>query len=206
MVSSAAGLKQTASFGGLRSVFQWAILCLLTIFAWIQPVKAQTLQFGYVQTTLPSSGTIETWQAAKDAAGNVYIANSSLLGQVVELPAGGGPQIVVPLTGLEYARGVAVDQKGNLFVGDYGKGVVIELPAGGSQKTVASGLVGPTDLAVDASGNLFIADGVDGVYELPAGGGSLKQVVNVSQNISGWQWTRPATYTLRTSRRIKSWS
>ncbi len=59
-----------------------------------------------------------------------------------------------------------MNQNGNLFVGDFGNGTVIELPAGGTQKTVASGLIGPTDLAVDALGNLFIADGVDGVYEL----------------------------------------
>ncbi len=98
-------------------------------------------------------------------AGNVYITDSFNT-RVVELPAGGGQQITVPLTELSDPNGVAVDQNGNLFVGDFGNGTVIELPAGGTQKTVASGLIGPTDLAVDALGNLFIADGVDGVYEL----------------------------------------
>jgi sugar lactone lactonase YvrE len=167
-----------------RDGFGWTILCLLAIFAWAQPVRAQTVSFGYVQTTLPASGLSAPWQAAKDAAGNVYIADSSNA-RVVELPAGGGPQITVPLTGLGYPDAVAVDQNGNLFVGDLGNGTVIELPAGGTQQTVASGLVGPSDLAVDALGNLFIADGVDGVYELPAGGGTLRNLYNNGTDIFG---------------------
>ncbi len=160
------------------------ILYLLAIFAWIQPANAQSVQFGYVQTTLPASGLSGPWQAAKDAAGNIYIADSNNT-RVVELPAGGGPQITVPLTGLSDPDAVAVDQNGNLFVGDFGNGSLFELPAGGSQMTVASGLVGPSALAVDALGNLFIADGVDGVFELPAGGGTLKNLFANGSDIFG---------------------
>jgi hypothetical protein len=98
-------------------------------------------------------------------------------GDVVEVPAGGGPQITVG-TGLVSPRGVAVDAGGDVFVADPGHGDVVEVPAGGGpQTTLGTGLVSPSGVAVDAAGDLYVADaGGTEVVELPAGGGAQTTV------------------------------
>lgn len=56
---------------------------------------------------------------------------------------------------------VAVDGSGDIYVADYGNNrVLMETPSGGNyiERTIGSGLNGPTGVAVDGSGNVYIAD------------------------------------------------
>jgi streptogramin lyase len=75
--------------------------------------------------------------------------------------------------GLNQPRSVAVDAAVDVFLADAGNNQIVELPAGGSQRTVSLGvtLSFPAGVAVDAMGDLFIADtGNNRVVELTAAG------------------------------------
>ena len=119
------------------------------------------------------SGLYYPTAVAVDRAGDLFIVNGGVSQQVVEVPAGGGPQTTVPLNGSDYYFGVAVDGAGDVFVAGQNNNRVVEIPAGGGpQTTVGSGLSNPTGLAVDGVGDVFIADTFNNrVVEVPAGGG-----------------------------------
>jgi hypothetical protein len=106
------------------------------------------------QTTLVS-GLTSPYGVKVDGYGNVFIANGT---QVIELPAGGGPQIDIGSVGAP--GGVAVDRAGDVFITDADNGLIVEVPAGGGpQITVLNGgLSDPRGLAVDQYGDLFVAD------------------------------------------------
>jgi len=110
-----------------------------------------------VQTTV-STGFGAPYGIAVDAAGDVFVVdpvNNNLL----EMPAGGGAQLTVPLNGLSFSSGIAVDGVGNVFVVDSNNSRVIEIPAAtGTQITVGTGFYYPWGIAADGLGNLFIAD------------------------------------------------
>jgi sugar lactone lactonase YvrE len=78
-------------------------------------------------------------------------------------------------SGFNSPYNVALDGSGNVFVADYGNGLVKEILAAGGYmtvKTVGSGFSQPSGVAVDGSGNVFVADpGNNGVYEILAAGG-----------------------------------
>lgn len=106
---------------------------------------------------------------ALDAAGNLYIADSSnhrirkVAGGVITTVLGTGvPGADVP-TQLNLPTSVVVDRSGNLYVGDSGNQRVQQLMVAGTINTLpGSG----RDLALDSAGNLFIASGPQ-VFELP---------------------------------------
>lgn len=78
-------------------------------------------------------------------------------------------------TGLDTARGVAVDRLGNTYVADTLNNRVVMVPAGGGAQVTLpfTDLNKPYGVAVDASGSVFVADtDNDRVVKLPAGGGS----------------------------------
>ena len=58
-------------------------------------------------------------------AGDVFIADTDN-NRVVEVPAGGGPQITVA-SGLNFPAGVAVDGAGDVFIADTGNNRVVEV-------------------------------------------------------------------------------
>ena len=91
---------------------------------------------------------------AADKEGDVFLtrANSN---QVFE--GGNGSLRTFPVAGLNSPTSLAVDTSGNLFVADSGNNRVVELPAGGQQFTVLSG-VASTVIAVDGAGDLFVSD------------------------------------------------
>jgi sugar lactone lactonase YvrE len=84
-----------------------------------------------------------------------------------------GSQSTVPITGLHYENGVAVDKAGNLFVSDTENNRIVELPrtptGTGPQVTLpTNGLSEPEQVAIDSAGNVFIADFLnDRIVELP---------------------------------------
>jgi sugar lactone lactonase YvrE len=74
--------------------------------------------------------------------------------------------------------GVAVDASGNVYVADYGSGLVLKFTGGsGSPTTIASGFSSPKGLAVDRAGNIYVADaGNKAIKKIPAGGGTVVTV------------------------------
>src|SRR5438128_4681098 len=70
--------------------------------------------------------------------------------------------IAVPFSAADSAatapKGLAFDDKGNLFVADSGTGTILKFTPEGTRSTFASGLNAPIGLAFDVAGNLFVAD------------------------------------------------
>ena len=98
-------------------------------------------------------------QLYDNAANLVASAPIYGVGQEPRVAFGPGLQTVLPLTGLHYNVGVAVDASGNTFVADYTAGRVVKYSATGAQTTVpAVGLSAPIGVAVDGTGNVSIVD------------------------------------------------
>jgi sugar lactone lactonase YvrE len=130
---------------------------------------------------------------AVDDQGDVFVAGTP--DTVVELPAGGGPQVPVA-SGFNGATSLAVDSLGDLFVDDSGNNRVVEVPAaGGPEVTVASGLDDPQGIAVDSKGDLFIAEfgsqtsQSGAVIELPLVRGGTVTSSAVEDPSSGGAWS-----------------
>ena len=83
--------------------------------------------------------------------------------------ASGMLQTTLPITGLSFPHGVAVDGNGDVFVA--GGNQVVELLDGGAQVTLPfTGLGAPTGVAVDGNGDVFVTDALNNqVVELPNG-------------------------------------
>ncbi len=125
------------------------------------------------QVTLPFTGLSRPTGVAVDAAGNLYVTDSSN-SRVVELASGSATPSVLPFTGLYRPTGVAVDAAGNLYVTDTENNPVVKLAAGSTTQAVLllpfTGLNHPCGVAVDAAGNLYVADtGNNRVVKLAAG-------------------------------------
>lgn len=68
---------------------------------------------------------------------------------MLRLPADGGPQRVVPATGLNSPYGLAFGPAGALYIADFNNDRVVEVPVRGGQRTVpVAGLHTPAGLAV----------------------------------------------------------
>ena len=129
---------------------------------------------------------------AVDPAGNLFIGDF-LDGKVAEVPANGGPQIIVyNPTGCGNAPGcsdpvdLTTDSAGDLFIADFGLKTVAEVPPGCTTnscvKQIGTGWSEPDDVAVDAAGDVFVADqGLGQIVEVPFGCTSSScQIVLVS--------------------------
>lgn len=70
------------------------------------------------------------------------------------------PQVVLPFTGLNDPRGVAVDTAGAVYVVDQGNNRVLKMPAGTATPTTLpfTGLNKPSGVAVDTSGTVYVTD------------------------------------------------
>jgi sugar lactone lactonase YvrE len=149
------------------------------------PLAAQTASFVYAQTTL-GSGMSQPHGVAVDAAGNLYIADSTG-NQVVRIDAATGAQTTLG-SGLLNPSGIAVNSAGDVFIADSSNNRVVVVPAGGGpQLTVgASGLVTPLQIAVDASDNLYIVDNGNGrVVKVWANGTAPSVVASGLSNPQG---------------------
>jgi NHL repeat len=137
-----------------------------------------------IPLNLSGGGFSDAHAVAVDAAGNIFIADSSN-NRVVKIPVGGGPQTTVG-TGLNEPFGVAVDGAGNVFIADNRNARVVEVPSGGGAQITlpVSGLTDPFGLALDGAGDLFISDGDnENVVKVPAGGGP--QTIVASDGFEG---------------------
>ncbi|OBI90594.1 hypothetical protein [Mycobacterium sp. 1245805.9] len=116
---------------------------------------------------------------AVDAAGNVYVADSST-NRVLKVAIGSNTPTMLPFTGLKLSTGVvnnsiagvAVDAPGNVYVVDSGNNRVLKLADASSTPTVLpfTGLDRPSGVALDTAGNVYLADsGNDRVVKLVAG-------------------------------------
>ena len=104
---------------------------------------------------LPFTGLSNPGSVAVDGAGDVFVVNGE---QVLELPAGGGPQQALPFTGVDSLSPVAADLAGDVFVYDVQNEKVMELAAGGSYPQALPFVPGEEGLVVlglgvDPAGN-----------------------------------------------------
>ena len=83
-----------------------------------------------MQSTVPAIGLNGPYGVAVDAAGDVFIADSSN-NRVVEVTPS-GTQTTVLGTGLNFPVGVAVDSSGDLFVTDTDNNRVVEVTPSGT--------------------------------------------------------------------------
>src|ERR1700753_1970979 len=76
-------------------------------------------------------------------------------------------------SGFNIPAGIAVDSKGNIFIGDQNNNQVKEIPVGSNTPIViASGFSTPDGVAVDAQDNVYVAnDGGNNIQEIPLVGG-----------------------------------
>jgi len=108
------------------------------------------------------AGTRYGAAALVDGSGNVLTTEymmASGSGPQVNFPP--GSQLTLPISGLSYPHGVAVDESGSIYIADdFNNRVLKETPSGGgyTQSTIGSGLYYPLGVAVDGSGNAHISD------------------------------------------------
>jgi DNA-binding beta-propeller fold protein YncE len=135
------------------------------------------------QTVLPFTGLHSPGGVAVDTAGNIYITDYVTAAtdfnvpnsRVVKLAAGSTDQTVLPFTGLDYPRRVAVDTAGNVYVADNTRGAdtkVVKLAAESNEQTVLpfTGITSANAVAVDGAGSVYVNDGPNNrVVKLAAG-------------------------------------
>lgn len=116
------------------------------------------------QSVIVGTGLSSPHHIAVDAAGNVYITDSSHGRALKETLQSNGTYVQsVVVSGLGVLTGIAVDGAGNVFVVDTGNGRMVKmtLQAGGGYAQsvlISSGLAAPGGVAVDGSGNFYIGD------------------------------------------------
>jgi hypothetical protein len=116
--------------------------------------------------TAPDAGAI----SPSYASGTMFVADQTCA-CVWEIPPNGSPGIFAGAN--ESPQDVVTDAAGDVFWTEAQSQTVQELPAGGSEKTLVSGIEA-WGVAVDASGDVYFGSftGPDGagLYELPSGG------------------------------------
>ena len=183
---------------------------------------------------------------AVDSAGNVYVADyaSSTIRKVT--PAG----VVTTLAGLAgfnasndgtgnaarfyYPYGVAVDNSGNIYVGDYANNTIRKVTPAGVVTTLAgtagkygtndgigteAQFSGPEGLAVDSAGNVYVADSGNSTIRMVTPTGVVTTLAGTAailapttgreprrslRVLAAWRWTARPTFMCRTHTTARS--
>ncbi len=119
-------------------------------------VNAVTMSYAGPKTYVAGTAITPLSPTGGGAAAPAYSTSTTTLGSGFNIPAG-----------------VAVDSKGNIFIGDQNNNVVKEIPGGtGTPITIATGFSTPDGVALDAQGNIYVAnDGGNQVEEIPFANG-----------------------------------
>ncbi|WP_166819918.1 NHL repeat-containing protein [Thalassoroseus pseudoceratinae] len=125
------------------------------------------------EVTVFASNLHEPAGLARDAAGNLYVANhaSGIAGEgtVVKISPGGMP--IVFADGLCGPTGLAFDPQGTLFVADFQGDRIVRITPDGDSQTFVDELPTPAALAFDQHGYLYTASSTEGtVYRIDAMG------------------------------------
>ena len=101
------------------------------------------------------------------APGDLYVSDYANNLVVKYSPAG---TKIVLASGLNGPRGLAFDNKANVFVVELGGGTVLKFTPGGTRSVFASGFTNPQGLTIDSAGNLFVAETAGTISKItPAG-------------------------------------
>src|SRR5512134_385902 len=108
---------------------------------------------------IPTTGTYyATVAALADPSGNPFPYTL----HVRALPPGPGDPTTVRASGLAFPLGMAIDNTGELFVGEAAGNRVVRISGQGAVTTLAAGIELPIGLAFDAAGGLLVVS-IDGV-------------------------------------------
>jgi trimeric autotransporter adhesin len=203
-VSASIGVPQGVVADASGNIYFTSLNCLFKIDVnGVLTRIAGTSRFGYSGDggLAVSAQLAEPHGLAVDGVGNIYVADAgngrirkiATTGIITTVAGGGGSSVDGgPATSAQLGEpyGVAVDAKGNMFIGGYG--VVKKVSPSGVITTVAgggAGGVGSIDafgVAVDLSGNLYIADHLNQrVLKLPPNGTITTVAGNGTTGFSG---------------------
>jgi len=154
------------------------------------------------------SGLVTPMSVALDAAGDLFVADSSAA-NVWEIPAGNGAPVAIG-SGFKSPEGVALDGAGNVYVADTGNNQIVLVPVingvlstaaqsvlvSSSTSVAGAQLNSPAGVSTDALGNLYIADtGNSRIVYLPYNGGwAISEAFTL-----GSGWSNPLAVTVATS-------
>jgi len=136
-----------------------------------------------VTFTPKGAGTRNGAIVLRDSGGNVFatadIEGTGLGPQVSFLP---GAQSLISIGGLSHPTGIAVDERGDVFISDTNNNRVLKetLSAGGYiENVVTSDVQSPASIALDGVGNIFVADTLNGrvLKETPTATGYSESVL-----------------------------
>lgn len=135
---------------------------------------------------LVPSGLTEARGVAVDSDGSVYfIVNGHSPQSFVNKWNVSTQKVTTLVSGLSFAKALAVDFRGDVYIADLGNGAIKKWTASTGQVTtlVSSGLDRPEGVAVDPAGNVFIADTNNNVIKKwDASNGQVSIVVNSGLN------------------------
>ena len=93
---------------------------------------------------------------ALDSSANLYVTTNSNV--IRKFGPNGADLGVFASTGINQAKGLAFDSKGNLYAANFGTNTIEKFGPNGTDLGVFANVIRPTGLAFDAAGNLYVAN------------------------------------------------